>query len=484
MPRTVKIITGSGNKQTALNGNSEESLKVSRNFFNRVAPHNIDAEQALLACSIIEGGQESMAICVENRIQSESFFKPAHRIIYATILELYNEGKPINEIILGERLQSKNNLESVGGLVYLHELTSRIDTPAHLKHYLEIVRDTATLRNLIRTSVQTIEDAYSRPEQVEHFIDKVEQEIFKISEHRYVDHAQSIKDSIDGAIKLVNQLVSGKGEVIGVPSGFRDLDRMTLGFNAQEMIVIAARPAMGKTGIALNMAEAAILPKGKGRKIPTLFFSLEMSAEQLAMRLLCSRARADMSKLKEGVLPAEIYKDITRAAQEIREAPFWIDSSSSLTILELRAKARRMHARHKLGCIIVDYLQLISGTDSRVPREQQIAEISRGLKAMARELNIPVIVLGQLNRESEKERRQPRVSDLRESGSIEQDADMVLLLAKKRDFDEEEEQGMEAVDRELIVAKHRNGPVGVVKLSFIKSLTRFENGPVSYEPRA
>lgn len=446
-------------------------------LIGRKVPHNIDMEQALLACCILEGGQESMSLCVQEKVKPESFYKPAHQHIYKALEELYRDGAPVDEIILADKLENHGTLEDVGGHAYLVEVTNRIDTPSHLPHYLTRVRDNYLLRELIRVSTQTVEKAYSDVDNIDEFVESVEKSIFEVSQDRISDSARHLSESVDSAIALVNQMLQNKGELTGVTTGFLDLDRMTTGLHAGEMIVVAARPAMGKTSLALNMAEAAICPKPGKEAVPTLLFSLEMPAEQLAMRLICSRARVNMSKLRDGFIPKDKQQDLAKCAQELKSAPLYIDDSSGLTILELRAKARRMsnQLKHGLGMVVVDYLQLLSGSDSRVPREQQIAEISRGMKGMAKELGVPVVVLGQLNRESEKEKRQPRVSDLRESGSIEQDADVVLLLSKPKEYNEEEDQANEVVARDLIIAKQRNGPVGTVPLHFTKNLTRFEN---------
>tara|TARA_B100001248_G_scaffold262736_1_gene261985 strand:- start:48012 stop:49460 length:1449 start_codon:yes stop_codon:yes gene_type:complete len=454
-----------------------QGAAVSINTFERVAPHSIDAEQALLGSCILEGGRESLTTCVEAKLKPDSFFKPAHQVVFAALLALYEEGTPVDEIILADKLAALDKLDEVGGHPYLNALTNRIDTPAHLPHYLKRVRDTALLRRLINASIQTVEQAYTQQESLDQFLEHVEQEIFKISEDRISDSAKPLKHSIDSAVNLVSQMLQRKGELTGVSSGFTDLDKMTFGLHPQDMIVVAARPSMGKTAFSLNVAEAAALPRAGKEATPTLMFSLEMSADQLAMRLLCSRARVNMTKLKDGFISAESQKDLGHAAKELKESPFWIDDSGSLTILEMRAKARRVQSQldGKLGLVIIDYLQLISGTDSRVPREQQIAEISRGIKGMAKELNVPVIVLSQLNRESEKEKRQPRLSDLRESGSIEQDADVVILISKKKDFDEEQDAASSVLLRDLIVAKQRNGPVGSITVTFTPNLTRFDN---------
>lgn len=441
----------------------------------RVPPHSLESEQALIACCVFDGGQDSMTACIEAKVGAESFFKPAHQIIFQSLVELYDKGVPIDEIILGDKLKSKGEFENVGGYGYINAITNRIDTAAHMPHYLKKVRDLYLLRRLISTSIRTIERAYTEQEDLEYFLEEVEQEVFKISEDRVTDSAKPIKESMDAVVNLVSQMLQRKGSLTGVTSGLRDLDKMTFGFHAQEMIVIAARPSMGKTSLALNIAEAVVMHKDSSRALPTLMFSLEMGSEQLAMRLLCSWTKTDMQKLKDGFLDEGAHASLARGAKELKEAPLWIDDSGYLTILEMRAKARRLHSQKGLGLVIIDYLQLISGSDGRVPREQQIADISRGVKAMAKELNVPVVVLSQLNRESEKEKRQPRISDLRESGSIEQDADLVLLLAKKRDSNEEQGAEGEVVLRDLIIAKQRNGPIGLIPLVFNKRYTRFEN---------
>jgi replicative DNA helicase len=275
-------------------------------------------------------------------------------------------------------------------------------------------------------------------------------------------------------MNVITKMMMKKGELTGVSSGFKDLDNLMWGFQRQEMIVLAARPSMGKTSLALNFAEAAALPR-RGEPVSTLIFSLEMSAAQLALRMLCSRAKVNMKLLRDGLLSknGSEQAELIKTADEFTKAPIFIDDSSSLSIMQLRAKARRIHARQPLGFIVVDYLQLLSPTDSKVQREQQVAEASRGLKALAKELNVPVLVLSQLNRSSEKENRSPKLADLRESGSIEQDADVVLMLTRPKDADEKFQVATDSA--ELIVAKQRNGPVGELKLTFLRDFTRFEN---------
>ena len=455
---------------------NEESSRRFGQVLDREVPHNLDAEEGLLASCVMDGGLEVITTCIDAHLIPEAFYKPAHQLIYTALIDLFNEGSVVDEIILADKLQGKALLDEVGGYPAITQLTSRIDTTAHARFWLEIVREKYLLRRLIQVSNSIIDKCHHSEESLDHLIEQVEQEIFQVSQDRVTDSAQPIKESIDSAVNLVNQLLLRKGELSGTTSGFVDLDRMTFGWHAQEMVILAARPSMGKTSLAMNFAEAAALPhKNDVKPVPVLVFSLEMSSEQLAMRMLCCRARVNMIRLKEGFMSKEHSKALAVAAKELKEAPLWIDDSGHLTILELRAKARRIAAKDKIGMVIIDYLQLVSGTNNIVPREQQIAEISRGLKAMAKELNVPVIVLSQLNRESEKEKRQPRLSDLRESGSIEQDADVVLLLSKRMDSAENVDQPQASKSRDLIIAKQRNGPVGSVPLTFVPEYTRFEN---------
>jgi len=452
----------------------EKVLDFERYSGDRLIPHDIKLEQAVLGCILLEGGQDTLSLCIQEKVRPECFYRTKHRVIFELMTELFNQQTPIDELILRDSLIKRNQFEEIGGDAYLLELTSQISTTAHLPHYVERIKEYHLLRELIRFSNQTIENVYEKPGDVTNFIEEVEQAIYKISEDRITDAAEPLDKSVDRAVQLVYNMVNRKGGVTGTHTGFTDLDKLTTGWHPAEMIVVAARPSMGKTSIALNMVEGALFPRGD-EPACTMMFSLEMPAEQLAMRLLCSRARVNMTRLRDGFLPKEKQQDLVKAAQELKAAPFFIDDSSGLTILEIRAKARRLANQHNLGLVVVDYLQLVAGTDPRVPREQQIAEISRGMKGMAKELGVPVIVLAQLNRESEKEKRQPRMSDLRESGSIEQDADVVLLISKPREFDEQEDLASDAVARDLIIAKQRNGPVGTVPLMFTKNLTRFEN---------
>ncbi len=447
----------------------------------REPPYSVDFEQALLASCMLEGGQDSLAKCVDLKITPNSFYIPAHAEIFKACLGLYKAGAPINVLTVGEQLRITGSLERVGNYGYLNQVTDRIESPANLQHYAKNVKNLEIARSLVRFFLTGLEDAYQGIEDIDQFLESVEQHVLEINQGRVEVSAVPFDVPLSGAMTTVQKLLSHQGMINGVASGFRDLDNLTNGFHAGEMIVLAARPSMGKTALALNIAEAVILGK---KPVPTLFFSLEMSAEQLAMRMVCGHGRINMTKLRTGFLDSSQKALLAGIGETFKNVPFWIDESSNMTILEMRAKARRVHSQHPLGLIIIDYLQLIAGTDSKVQREQQIAEISRGVKGLAKELNIPVIVLSQLNRESEKEGRQPRLSDLRESGSIEQDADLVLILSKTLDElkSKKEDEGslvekihQETIVRDLIVAKQRNGPVGTVHLTYLKPYTRFEN---------
>jgi replicative DNA helicase len=440
----------------------------------RGMPHSIEAEEYLLSCCLIDGA-DVMARCLEARIGPESFFAPAHGIVFGKLMDLYNRQAPIDVAVLGEELRTAKQLDAVGGYAFLTRVSGAIPTTAQAGYFIERVREQHLLREIIRSATGAVEDCFNFTGGIDEFVDQVESRIFAVTQSRVNEGAKPMSVPMKEAMNVVHKMMMKKGEMTGAPSGFHDLDRLTFGFQRQEMIVLAARPSMGKTSFALNVAEAVTLPKKGSEAFPTLIFSLEMSGSQLALRMLCSRARVKMQALRDGVLSknGDEQERLVAAADEFSKAPLFIDDSSNLSIMQLRAKARRVYARNKLGLIIVDYLQLLSPIDSKVPREQQVAEASRGLKALAKELDVPVVVLSQLNRSSEKENRAPRLADLRESGSIEQDADVVLMLARPKDADEKFQVAADSA--ELIVAKQRNGPVGELRLTFLRDITRFEN---------
>ena len=439
----------------------------------RQPPYSAEAEEYLLSCCLLDGS-DSIAKCLESKLPTEAFYVGANRIIYAKMVDLYQTNPPVAIEVLAEELKVSGQLEEIGGFAYLMQVSGRIPTTAQADYFLERVKELHMLRQLISVSTSAVEQCFAFSGGLEEFVDKLEQDLFAVTQERVSDGARQMLGPTQEAMKVIEKMMMKKGELTGVSSGFKDLDAMTYGFQKAEMIVLAARPSMGKTSLALNMAESASMPR-RGEGVATLFFSLEMSSAQLALRMLCSRARVNMRQMREGLLPknGQEQQHLLEAADEFYKSKIYIDDSSHLTIMELRAKARRLAARQPLGFIVVDYLQLLSPTDPKTPREQQVAEISRGLKALAKELAVPVLVLSQLNRSAEKENRTPKLSDLRESGSIEQDADVVLMLARPRDADEKFQVAADSA--ELIVAKQRNGPVGELKLTFLRDITRFEN---------
>lgn len=440
----------------------------------RTLPHSDEAEEYLLSCCLLDGA-DVVARCLEARIRAESFYDRKHQIVFEHMLALFNAQKPIELSVIAEELKAARQLDAVGGYPFLTQVSSRIPTTAQASYFIEKVREQALLREIIRSATGAVEDCYGFSGGIDEFVDQIETKIFSVTQNRVSESAKQMREPTTEAMKIVHQMMMKKGELTGVTSGFADLDKLMWGFQRQEMIVLAARPSMGKTSLALNFAEAAAMPKPGGKVAPTLIFSLEMSASQLAMRMLCSRARVNMKLLRDGLLSktGDDMQRMVTTADEFSKSPIFIDDSSALSIMQLRAKARRIHARTPLGFVVVDYLQLLSPTDAKVPREQQVAEASRGLKSLAKELDLPVLVLSQLNRASEKENRTPKLADLRESGSIEQDADVVLMLARPREADEKFQVAADSA--ELIVAKQRNGPVGEMKLTFLRDITRFEN---------
>ncbi len=439
----------------------------------RVPPHSVEAEEQLLSACLLDGG-DIIARCLEGKIAPASFYVPANRVIFEQLLSLYNLSKPIDLAVLAEELKTTRQLDEVGGYLYLTRISGRIPTTAGAAYFIEKVRELALLREIIRAATHAVENCYGYTGGIQEFVDKVEQDLFKVTQERVGDGAKPMHEPTKEAMIVINKMLMKKGELTGVSTGYKDIDRYLFGLQKAEMIVLAGRPSCGKTSLAMNFAEHAALPT-RGPGVNTLVFSLEMSSAQLALRLLCSRSRVNMKLLRDGLLSknGEEQQELLRVADEFSKSPLFIDDSSSLSVMELRAKARRLHARHPLGLIVVDYLQLLSPSDGNVPREQQVAEASRGLKALAKELSVPVLVLAQLNRSSEKENRAPRLSDLRESGSIEQDADVVLMLNRPKE--ENDKFQVASGTMELFVSKNRNGEVGDLKLTFLNTITRFEN---------
>ncbi len=446
-------------------------------------PHNLDAEQGLIASCLLDGSNEVLAECFSRGISADSFYSPAHKILFQAVCKIFDEGKPPDIIILVEHLRTKKLLDNVGGIPYINQLSSRIETPVHARYWMDIVREKFLLRSLKRTSETIIQEIYDSPPKIAEFLGSVEERIFKLGNDLITNSTVHISAPVEEASTLIHKMIKREMTDVGIMTGYKDFDAMTYGLHPQEMVVLAARPSVGKTSLAMNIAEnvACGIAQNEFKKEGVLVFSLEMGADQLAMRLLTCRARVSMARIRDGFCNAEEQKRLAIAAREFKSAPIWIDDSGSSGILELRAKARRLTQKENIKLIVIDYLQLLSG-DSSMPREAQIADISRQMKAMAKELKVPVLVLSQLNRESEKEKRDPRLSDLRESGSIEQDADVVMMLSRPRVSEDERDGDSGDVQLpsdfehiKLIIAKQRNGPVGVIDLNFVRRFTRYEN---------
>jgi len=444
---------------------------------HRLLPQSPDAEQGVL-CSFLLNPREVGGLCVEKGITAESFHIPAHNAIFAVLLELWNAAKPIDFITLTQVLRDRNQLDQVGGAAFVTELFTFIPTAANAAYYVEILQEKWTLREVITTCTEFAARSYDEQDNVPTLLDEVEAQINRIARERFQTKAVSMKDQVMEAIESIEKLYERRGSITGLPTGYAELDKMTDGLHGAEMFVIAARPSMGKTALAMNIAEHVSVD----HKMPVAIFSLEMSSQQLVQRLLCSRARVNLQRVRDGFLSERDFPNLTAAASKLAESKIFIDDTAGLSILEMRAKARRLKTQHDIQLIVIDYLQLLRSTSRRAQdnRQLEIAEISSGVKALAKELMIPIIVLAQLNRNPENRsgdsKGRPRLSDLRESGSIEQDADIVALLVREEYYADSEEEKQEAEGKAtLIIAKQRNGPVGDVPLTFLKEFTRFED---------
>ncbi|HZJ15725.1 MAG TPA: replicative DNA helicase [Chthoniobacteraceae bacterium] len=474
---TSSNVTAKSAKKAADRGNADLQQKVSYlPDIHRLLPQSPDAEQGILS-SFLLAPREVGGLCAEKGLTSANFHIPAHATIYAELLEMWDKNTPIDVITLTQRLRDRNLLESCGGPAFVTQLFTFLPTAANAAFYLEIVQEKFTLREIIRVCTEYAARSYEEQHEVQTLLDEVETRIFEIAKERFKDKAANLKDQLMAAITQIDELYHRKGQITGLATGLADFDKLTDGLHAAEMIVIAARPSMGKTALAMNIAEHIAVDLQK----PIAVFSLEMSSQQLVQRLLCSRARVDLGRVRNGFLSERDFPALTAAASKLSLAKIYIDDTAGLSILELRAKARRLKSQHDIQAIFVDYIQLLRSTSKRAQdnRQLEIAEISGGLKALAKELNIPIVILAQLNRNPETRsgdaKGRPRLSDLRESGSIEQDADLVGLLVREEYYADTEEDKKAAEGKAtLIIAKQRNGPVGDVPLTFLKEFTRFE----------
>jgi replicative DNA helicase len=438
-------------------------------LLDRIPPQNVEAEQSVLGAMLIE--REAISKAAEF-LRPQDFYREAHRLIYGAILQLYNRSEAVDLITLTEQLRREDQLEAVGGISYVTSLANSIPTAANVVYHAKIVEEKALLRSLINTATHIAGLGYEANEDVINILDQAERMILEVSNRKITGDFAPIKTVILEAFNKIEQLYASKGGVTGLPTGFKDLDRLTAGLQPSDLILVAARPSMGKTAFVLNVAQHVATRE----KRPVAFFSLEMSKEQLVQRMLCAEAQIDAQRLRIGELKDDDWKRLIQAADRLSAAPIFIDDTPGITVTEMRAKARRLKVENDLKLVVIDYLQLMqgSGGGSRSEnRQQEISEISRSLKSLARELGVPVIALSQLSRSVEsRTSKKPMLSDLRESGSLEQDADIVAFLYREDYYNPDTENKNIT---EVIIAKHRNGPVDTVNLYFHKQFTRFSD---------
>jgi replicative DNA helicase len=437
----------------------------------RVPPQAIDVEMAVLGAMLLDKGAIAKAIEI---LDDSSFYKPAHQRIFAGMVALFEKSEPIDLITLVEELRRRAELDKVGGEYYLTELTTRVTTAANVEYHAHIILEKALMRQLISSSSEVVGRAYSETEDALDLLDEAEQKIFQISEQRMKKNFISMNTAVHQTMEMLESIHGKHSGVTGVPSGFTEVDNYTGGFQNSDLIIVAGRPSQGKTALVLSLARnASIL-----HEVPVAFFSLEMSIQQLVLRLICAEARVDAQSVRTGRLPEDEWRKLSTSIGKLYKAKIFIDDTPALTALEIRAKARRLKVEHNVGLIIVDYLQLMQGPKNAQSREQEISSISRSLKALAKELNTPVIALSQLNRAVEmRGDKRPVLADLRESGAIEQDADVVLFVHRPEMFGINVDENNEPTEgmAEIIIGKQRNGPTGSARLAFIKQYARFEN---------
>ena len=435
-------------------------------MIERVPPQNIEAEQAVLGAMLIK--KEAIAE-VSQLLKPADFYREAHRIVYETMLELFNKNEAVDLITVTEQLRKNDLLEKAGGIAFVTSLANAVPTAANVEYHARIVEEKAQLRNLINSATEIAGMAYEASDDITDVMDKSEKMILEVAARQNSGSFVPIKEILMDTFSKIEKLYETKGGITGLPSGFKDLDKLTSGLQPSDLILVAARPSMGKTAFTLNIAQHVAVHENKS----VAFFSLVMSKEQLVQRMLCSEGGIDSQRLRVGELEENDWEKLINAADRLSRAPIYIDDTAGITVMELRSKARRLKAEHDLQLIVIDYLQLMQGRSSKNSdnRQQEISEISRSLKALARELNVPVIALSQLSRSVESRQvKKPMLSDLRESGSLEQDADIVMFLYREDYYDPETEHKNIT---DVIIAKHRNGPVDTVQLFFHKQFTKF-----------
>ena len=436
-------------------------------MIDRLPPHNNEAEQSVIGAIFLE---PTALISAAEILMPEDFYRLAHQKIFDTMIRLSDKGQAIDVVTVTEELSARKEIEDVGGISYLTEIANSVPTAANILHYARIVDEKSLLRRLIRVATSIVEDGFTREDEVEALLAEAEKKMMEVSNRKNAGDFKHIKDVLVDTYDNIELLHTRKGDVTGIPTGFRDLDKITAGFQRNDLIIVAARPSVGKTAFALNVAQNVATKTDENVAI----FSLEMGADQLVMRMLCAEGNIDAQVLRTGALEADDWRKLTMAMGSLSNAGIFIDDSPGIRVNEIRSKCRRLQQEHGLGMIMIDYLQLISGSGrAGENRQQEVSEISRSLKAIARELKVPVIALSQLSRGVEQRQdKRPMMSDLRESGSIEQDADIVSFLYREDYYDKEtENQNM----IEIIIAKQRNGPTGTVTLAFAKEYNKFVN---------
>jgi replicative DNA helicase len=435
-------------------------------MIEKLPPQNNDAEMAVIGSLLLD--REAIPQAIE-LLNEDCFYKEAHRRIYGAIITLYDENRGVDLVTVIEELKKTSSLDTAGGPAYVTSLASSVPTSANFVHYAKIVKEKMILRSLIGTATRIATECYSASHDVDSLVDKAEQMIFEVTSKKVQTRFSPLREIIKSSIETIDNLYQRKANITGIGSGFRDFDIKTAGLQPSDLIIVAGRPSMGKSAFATCIAEHAAVVD----KVPVAFFSLEMSKEQLVQRMLCSHARVDAHKVRTGFLSQADWPRLVSAAGKLSEAPIYIDDTPGITVLELRAKARRLKAQFDVKLIILDYLQLMQGPARADSRQQEISEISRSLKALARELNVPIIGISQLSRAVEQRSdHRPQLSDLRESGAIEQDADLVVLLLREEYYNPTDENKGVA---DVIIAKQRNGPTGTINLAFLGEYMRFEN---------
>ncbi len=441
-------------------------MKEIDSTLDKLPPQNIEAEQSVLGAVLLDNSALTTSL---ELLVNDDFYKDSHRRIFAAMIELFEKNEPIDIITLTDHLKRKNDLETVGGTSYLTALVSFVPTAANIRYHCKIVREKAMMRGLLRSVTDIASNVYDGELDAEELMDFAERTVFDLSERRIKASFVTLKEVIKDSFQMIEHLYDRKETITGVPSGFKELDELTTGFQRSDLIIVGGRPSMGKTAFSLNIAQHV----GVNINEPVAIFSLEMSKEQLAFRMLCSEAMVDSNSIRKGFIKKDDWHNLTSAASKLAGSPIFIDDSSGMTVLEMRAKARRLKAEHGLSLVIVDYLQLMRGRGNVERRDQEISEISRSLKGLAKELRVPVIALSQLNRgvETRGGTKKPTLADLRESGAIEQDADVIIFLYRDEVYNKDNPDNKNKA--EIIVAKQRNGPTDSITLSFLSHCTRF-----------